>query len=83
MKITINDTKYELNNDKLDRIFNEQKKYITDLMKEAKKTEDFETALLTLFSLTSISEEFFYILLNLLKEDKIVEIVQATEIEEV
>ena len=49
-------------------------------MKEAKKTENFETALLTLFSLTSIAEEFFYILLNLLEEDKIVDIVQATKI---
>ena len=81
MKLSINENKYEFNSNKFDTIFQEQKEYVINLIREGQKSDELEKYIMQIISLMSISNDMFGIAVDNLGEDKIIEIIKAERIE--
>lgn len=81
MKVIIKDKFYEFQNEKTEDIFEKQKTYLTDLIKDSSSGDNLEELLTSLFSLYNLSEALIHKLVDENGKDGVIEALNAKPIE--
>lgn len=81
MKVIIKDKFYEFQNSKTEIIFDQQKDYLTDLIKNQSGEENLEELLTSLFSLYNLSEALIHKLVEENGKDAVLNVLNAKAVE--
>jgi len=81
LKVIIKDKFYEFQNSKTENIFDQQKNYLTDLIKNNSGDENLEELLTSLFSLYNLSEALIHKLIDENGKENVINALNAKSIE--
>ena len=81
MKVIIKDKFYEFQNLNTENIFDQQKTYLTDLIKDHSGRENLEELLTSLFSLYNLSEALIHKLVEENGKEEVIDILNAKPVE--
>lgn len=81
LKVIIKDKFYEFQNPKTEKIFDHQKDYLTDLIRNNQGEENLEELLTSLFSLYNLSEALIHKLVDENGKEDVINILNANEVE--
>tara|TARA_Y100000588_G_C14076828_1_gene848293 strand:+ start:396 stop:641 length:246 start_codon:yes stop_codon:yes gene_type:complete len=81
VKVIIKDKFYEFQNSNTEDIFDQQKSYLTDLIKDQSGPENLEELLTSLFSLYNLSEALIHKLVEENGKEEVLNILNAKPVE--
>ncbi len=81
LKVIIKDKFYEFQNSKTENFFDQQKDYLTNLIKNNQGDENLEELLTSLFSLYNLSEALIHKLIDENGKDNVIDALNAKSVE--
>lgn len=81
MKVIIKDKFYEFQNENTEAIFDQQKNYLTELIRNHSGEENLEELLTSLFSLYNLSEALIHKLVEENGKSRVLDILKAQAVE--